>query len=121
MSTRWYRAPEVLLRSRNYNSPIDMWAAGVILAEMFSLEPLFPGTSEIDQLFKICMLLGTPGGRETPRSTVPEAVPGGCVRVHVRVRVCVCVWRWLPWPSLCPPVTWTACRMALQLTSNFDQ
>ena len=25
---RWYRAPEVLLRSPNYNSPIDQWAMG---------------------------------------------------------------------------------------------
>lgn len=27
VSTRWYRAPEVLLRSTNYNSPIDLWAS----------------------------------------------------------------------------------------------
>ena len=40
VSTRWYRAPEVLLRSRSYNSPIDMWAVGVIMAEMYTLRPV---------------------------------------------------------------------------------
>jgi len=60
VSTRWYRAPEVLLRSDNYNSPIDQWAMGGILAELFTLRPLFPGSSEADELYKICAVLGTP-------------------------------------------------------------
>ncbi|KAH8056362.1 isocitrate lyase [Aureococcus anophagefferens] len=42
VSTRWYRGPEVLLRSVNYNSPIDQWACGCIMAELFTLRPLFP-------------------------------------------------------------------------------
>lgn len=60
VSTRWYRAPEVLLRSAVYNSPLDIWAAGAILAELYTLRPLFPGASEQDQLYKICTVLGTP-------------------------------------------------------------
>ena len=60
VSTRWYRAPEVLLRSTNYNSPIDIWAMGCIMAELYTLRPLFPGSSEIDEIFKICAVLGTP-------------------------------------------------------------
>ncbi|XP_052095557.1 serine/threonine-protein kinase dyf-5-like [Mytilus californianus] len=60
VSTRWYRAPEILLRSVNYNSPIDLFAVGAIMAELYTLRPLFPGTSEIDQIFKICSILGTP-------------------------------------------------------------
>ncbi|OCT80531.1 serine/threonine-protein kinase ICK [Xenopus laevis] len=60
VSTRWYRAPEVLLRSTNYNSPIDMWAVGCIMAEIYTLRPLFPGSSEVDTIFKICQVLGTP-------------------------------------------------------------
>ncbi|CAD7691867.1 unnamed protein product [Nyctereutes procyonoides] len=60
VSTRWYRAPEVLLRSTNYSSPIDIWAVGCIMAEVYTLKPLFPGASEIDTIFKICQLLGTP-------------------------------------------------------------
>lgn len=55
-----YRAPEILLRSTNYNSPIDIWAVGTIMAELYTLRPLFPGSSEIDQIFKICSVLGTP-------------------------------------------------------------
>ncbi|KAJ0969166.1 hypothetical protein J5N97_022043 [Dioscorea zingiberensis] len=60
VSTRWYRAPEVLLQSSSYTPAIDMWAVGAILAELFTLSPLFPGESETDQLHKICTVLGTP-------------------------------------------------------------
>ncbi|CAL8369532.1 unnamed protein product [Boreogadus saida] len=59
VSTRWYRAPEVLLRSPSYSSPIDLWAVGCIVAELYTLRPLFPGTSEVDEVFKICQVLGT--------------------------------------------------------------
>lgn len=64
VSTRWYRAPEVLLRSTSYSSPIDIWAVGCIMAELYTLRPLFPGSSEIDQIFKICSVLGTPKKEE---------------------------------------------------------
>lgn len=60
VSTRWYRAPEVLLRTSVYNSPVDIWACGGIMAELYTLRPLFPGSSESDQLYKICSVLGTP-------------------------------------------------------------
>ncbi|XP_035219345.1 serine/threonine-protein kinase dyf-5-like isoform X2 [Stegodyphus dumicola] len=66
VSTRWYRAPEVLLRATNYNSPIDMWAVGCIMAELYTLQPLFPGRTEIDQIFRICSILGTPDQRDWP-------------------------------------------------------
>ncbi|XP_063298991.1 serine/threonine-protein kinase ICK [Pelobates fuscus] len=66
VSTRWYRAPEVLLRSTNYNSPIDIWAVGCIMAEVYTLRPLFPGSSEIDTIFKICQVLGTPKKSDWP-------------------------------------------------------
>jgi protein kinase len=60
VSTRWYRAPEVLLRSPSYNSPLDMWACGCIMAELYTLRPLLPGSSESDELYKICSVIGTP-------------------------------------------------------------
>nr|XP_002124422.3 serine/threonine-protein kinase ICK [Ciona intestinalis] len=66
VSTRWYRAPEVLLRSSNYSSPIDIWAIGCIMAELYMLRPLFPGTSEMDEMFKLCQVLGTPSKAEWP-------------------------------------------------------
>lgn len=60
VSTRWYRAPEVLLRGRNYNSPMDMFALGAIMAELYKSYPLFPGSTERDQIIKIFQVMGTP-------------------------------------------------------------
>ena len=60
VSTRWYRAPEILLKSVNYNSPVDIFALGCIMAELYMQEPLFKGNSELDQMNKICSILGTP-------------------------------------------------------------
>ncbi|URD80615.1 Cell division control protein 2 [Musa troglodytarum] len=51
--TLWYRAPEILLGSRHYSTPVDVWSIGCIFAEMVNRRPLFPGDSEIDELFKI--------------------------------------------------------------------
>ncbi|XP_030603461.1 serine/threonine-protein kinase ICK isoform X1 [Archocentrus centrarchus] len=68
VSTRWYRAPEVLLRSTSYSSPIDQWAVGCIMAELYTLRPLFPGSSEIDTIFKICQVLGTPKKNDWPEA-----------------------------------------------------
>ncbi|OWZ64804.1 hypothetical protein AYX15_03506 [Cryptococcus neoformans] len=58
--TLWYRAPEVLLGSRHYSTAIDMWSVGCIVAEMATRQPLFPGDSEIDEIFRIFRVLGTP-------------------------------------------------------------
>lgn len=60
VSTRWYRAPEVLLLSREYSNPVDMWALGTIMAELVNLRPLFPGSDQPDQVAKICEILGDP-------------------------------------------------------------
>ena len=60
VSTRWYRAPEILLRSTNYNSPVDIFASGAIMAELYMLRPLFPGNNETDQIYKTCAVLGSP-------------------------------------------------------------
>jgi len=58
--TLWYRAPEILLGSPTYSIPVDIWSAGCIFAELLTKKPLFPGDSEIDQLFKIFRQMGTP-------------------------------------------------------------
>jgi protein kinase len=50
VSTRWYRAPEILLRAPDYNAPIDIFAMGAIMSELFTMRPLFPGQSESDQM-----------------------------------------------------------------------
>ena len=58
--TRWYRAPEILLGQRLYACPIDVWSIGVIFAEMINHRYLWPGDSEIEQLYQIFQTLGTP-------------------------------------------------------------
>jgi len=64
--TLWYRSPEVLLGSRHYSTPIDMWSVGCIFAEMAMARPLFPGRNEKDQLLKIFKILGTPTLHDWP-------------------------------------------------------
>ena len=60
VSTRWYRAPELTLKSRSYSSAIDIFALGAIIAEMYLGRPIFPGHTESDQLTAIVTVLGTP-------------------------------------------------------------
>ncbi|EMS57029.1 Cyclin-dependent kinase F-4 [Triticum urartu] len=67
VSTRWYRAPEVLLQSSAYDSAVDMWAMGAIMAELLTLHPLFPGTSEADEILKICNVIGCPDEQTWPQ------------------------------------------------------
>jgi protein kinase len=67
--TRWYRAPEIILRAEFYNSPVDVWAAGVIMVELFTGRAPFQGTSETDQIYKIFAVLGTPTQRTWPDAT----------------------------------------------------
>jgi cyclin-dependent kinase-like len=58
VATRWYRAPELLLGSTNYDKTVDMWAVGCIMGELIDGQPMFPGESEIDQLYIIQKVLG---------------------------------------------------------------
>lgn len=61
ISTRFYRAPELLLSSEFYGVEVDIWAAGCVMAEMLrGGRVLFDGKSNADMLAKIMMLLGTP-------------------------------------------------------------
>ena len=64
--TLWYRAPDVLMGSRKYSTPVDLWSVGCIFGEMSSGRPLFPGTSDADQLTKIFKILGTPTEQSWP-------------------------------------------------------
>jgi serine/threonine protein kinase len=60
VSTRWYRAPECVLRSHSYGPPSDIFAAGCVMAELYNNTALFPGASELDQIETIFKILGTP-------------------------------------------------------------
>ncbi|XP_062005985.1 cyclin-dependent kinase F-3-like [Rosa rugosa] len=72
VTTRWYRAPEMLfrvfvknegLRPFEYDEKVDMWAMGTIMAELFLMRPLFEGDDSPDQLYRICEVIGAPPSR----------------------------------------------------------
>jgi cyclin-dependent kinase 1 len=67
--TLWYRAPEILLGCKTYALPVDMWSIGTILIEMVNKRPIFPGDSEVDELFRIFRVLGTPNESVWPGVT----------------------------------------------------
>lgn len=67
--TLWYRAPEMLLGTQTYAYEVDCWSAGCVIAQMALTRPLFPGDSEVDTLFKIFRLFGTPSDQNWPEGT----------------------------------------------------
>ncbi|KAK9325990.1 kinase-like domain-containing protein [Lipomyces orientalis] len=60
VSTRWYRAPEILLKTGRYGPEVDVWAFGAMAVEIMMLRPLFPGQNEWDQVWKVSDIMGTP-------------------------------------------------------------
>ncbi|CAN0014172.1 unnamed protein product [Bubo scandiacus] len=82
--TLWYRAPEILLGCKYYSTAVDIWSLGCIFAEMITRRALFPGDSEIDQLFRIFRTLGTPDEAAWPgvhrharlQAQLPQVGPG---------------------------------------------
>ena len=64
--TLWYRAPDILLGSKMYDTSVDIWSIGCIFAEMILGIPMFLGKNENEQLDRIFNLLGTPNDNEYP-------------------------------------------------------
>lgn len=60
VSTRYYRAPEIMLSWQKYGEEVDIWGVGCILAEMLTGKPLFPGKDHVHQFSIITDLLGSP-------------------------------------------------------------
>ena len=58
VATRWYRAPELLVGDTQYGPPVDVWAIGCVFAELLSGQALWPGKSDVDQLYLIQRTLG---------------------------------------------------------------
>ena len=58
VATRWYRAPELLVGDTTYGFPVDVWAIGCVFAELITGQPLWPGKSDLDQLYLIRKTLG---------------------------------------------------------------
>lgn len=89
--TLWYRAPEVLMGSENYNSAADIWSIGCVLAEVLVGRPLFPSRSTVDQLHVIFRVLGTPDECSWPGIAL---LPGYSAEFPV--------WSRIPLPDLFP-------------------
>ena len=66
VSTRWYRAPEIIVGAEDYGPSVDIFALGCIFAELVTRAPLFPGRNEADQLQRELALLGTPAHADYP-------------------------------------------------------
>ena len=60
VATRWYRPPELLLSTNSYGYEVDIWSVGTIIAEMMIQRPIFAGINDIDQMFRIFQILGSP-------------------------------------------------------------
>lgn len=74
--TLWYRAPEILMGDKYYSLGVDIWSIGCIFTELARKRPLWPGDSEIDMLYKIFRLCGTPTEAEWPGiSRLPDYNP----------------------------------------------
>ena len=58
VATRWYRAPELLVGDQKYGRGVDVWAIGCMFVEIATGQPLFPGESDVDQLWLIMKCLG---------------------------------------------------------------
>lgn len=89
--TRWYRAPEVLLRLP-YSAAIDLWAMGCIFAELLTGQPLFPGHCEAQQTVLVVACVGAPDGKwPEAQAALQQRLHRIPVRAIFRVCVCVCV------------------------------
>lgn len=58
VATRWYRAPELLVGDTQYGTPVDVWAIGCVYAELVRGTALWPGRSDVDQLYLIRKTIG---------------------------------------------------------------
>lgn len=60
IGSRHYRAPELILNKEEYGCPIDIWAAGCVIAQLIYGKPIFPGTNTLSQMDKIIAIIGKP-------------------------------------------------------------
>jgi serine/threonine protein kinase len=74
VTTRWYRAPEVLLSYEKYDNAIDMWSIGCIFAELMARTPIFPGLNVLEQLGRIVRILGSPTEEDLGGCVHPKAL-----------------------------------------------
>lgn len=95
VATRWYRAPELLVGDTQYGTSVDVWAIGCVFAELLTGRPLWPGKSDIDQLYNIVKTQGPLTQRHVHIFSsnsyfrdvkIPEVLPENMVSVDARFR-----------------------------------
>lgn len=97
MCTLWYRPPESLLGTTLNSTSIDIWSLGCIIYELLLKRPLFPGDSEIDQIFQIFRIFGTPnnttwdGVESLPeyKSTWPKWKPSTIIEEQLKNKLSI--------------------------------
>ena len=58
VGTKWYKAPEIIFGNKNYDKSVDIWSFGCLIAELFLLEPLFPGSTDFEMVNLIFSFIG---------------------------------------------------------------
>ena len=58
IGTKWYKAPEIIFGRKDYDKKVDIWSFGCLAAELFLLEPIFPGNTDFEMISSIIALLG---------------------------------------------------------------
>lgn len=71
--TLWYRPPELLLGSTDYEASVDLWSVGCVFAELYFKKPILQGRTEVEQLHKIFKLCGSPAEEYWKKSKLPHA------------------------------------------------
>jgi p38 MAP kinase len=100
VSTRYYRAPEIMLTWQKYDVEVDIWSTGCIFAEMLEGKPLFPGKDHVHQFSIITELLGTP-----PDDVIETICSENVSLMHKWIRACIpqhLTSSFLLDPSICP-------------------
>ncbi|KAF0313168.1 Cyclin-dependent kinase-like 2 [Amphibalanus amphitrite] len=97
VATRWYRAPELLVGDTRYGREVDVWAAGCLFSEVLTGDPLFPGDSDIDQLYQIIQTTGPLSKAHLELLTHNPAMSGLRLSPAVRPRFAM---KFPSWPQL---------------------
>lgn len=81
VTTRWYRAPEIMMSQCSYTNALDMWSVGCILGEIVRKQPLFPGVDHVQQMKLVTDVVGSPS--ETEIASFESEAARNFLREHV--------------------------------------
>lgn len=89
ISTRWYRAPELIIGEVNYNYSIDIWALGCIVCELSNGQPLFPGKCDIEMITFILSTLGNYIEQKDYEAFIKNEFIGKCKVLFIRLAMLI--------------------------------